>query len=37
MARRTTKFAAAAFANKTVRMIWALLTSDERYMEPVIA
>jgi hypothetical protein len=31
MARRTTKVAAVALANKTARMVWALMTSGERY------
>lgn len=34
MARRTTKVAAVALANKTARMVWALMTSGERYREP---
>jgi transposase len=33
--RRTT--AAVALANKTVRIIWALMTSGERYREPTIS
>ena len=37
MARRTPKVAAVALANKTARMIWALMTSGERYREPVAA
>ena len=37
MARRTTKVAAVALANKTARMVWALMTNGERYREPVIA
>lgn len=37
MARRTTKVAAVALANKTARMVWALMTSGERRREPVIA
>ncbi|RVC64410.1 IS110 family transposase [Mesorhizobium sp.] len=37
MARRTAKVAAVALANKTARMVWALMTSGERYREPVIA
>ena len=37
MTRRTTKVAAVALANKTARMVWALMTSGERYREPVIA
>jgi transposase len=35
MARRTTKIAAVALANKTVRMVWAIMISGERYREPV--
>jgi len=35
MARRTTKIAAVALANKTVRMVWAIMVSGERYREPV--
>ena len=37
MARRTTKVAAVALANKTARMVWALMTNGERYREPIIA
>lgn len=37
MARRTTKVAGAALANKTARMIWALMTNGERYRDPVVA
>ncbi len=36
MARRTTKIAAVALANKTARMVWAIMTSGERYREPVV-
>ena len=36
MARRTTKVAAVALANKTARMIWALMVSGERYRDPVV-
>lgn len=36
MARRTTKVAAVALANKTARIVWALMTSGERYREPVL-
>jgi transposase len=36
MARRQTKVAAAALANKTARMIWAIMTSGERYREPLL-
>jgi len=35
MGRRTTKIAAVALANKTVRMVWAIMVSGERYREPV--
>ena len=34
MARRTTKIAAVALANKNARMIWAIMTSGEAYREP---
>jgi transposase len=37
LARRATKVAAVALANKTARTIWALMTSGERYKEPVLA
>ena len=37
MARRTTKVAAVALANKTARMVWALMTGGERYREPTVA
>jgi transposase len=36
MARRTSKIAAVALANKTARMIWAMMTSGESYREPVL-
>jgi transposase len=36
MARRTTKIAAVALANKTARMIWAIMTRGEAYREPVL-
>ena len=36
MARRTTKVAAVAMANKMARMIWAIMTSGEAYREPVL-
>jgi transposase len=36
MARRTSKIAAVALANKTARMIWAIMTSGESYREPVL-
>ena len=35
MGRRTTKIAAVALASKTVRMVWAIMVSGERYREPV--
>jgi transposase len=34
--RRATKVAAVALANKTARMVWALMTSGERYREPAV-
>jgi len=34
MARRTTKIAAVALANKTARMVWAMMISGEAYREP---
>src|SRR6516164_7545385 len=37
MARRSAKVAAVALANKLARIIWALMTSGERYREPVVA
>ena len=37
MARRTTKVAAVALANKTARMVWALMTGGEHYREPTVA
>lgn len=37
LARRATKVAAVALANKTARIIWALMTSGERYREPEVA
>jgi transposase len=37
LARRSPKVAAVALANKTARMIWALMISGEHYREPQIA
>ena len=37
MSRRTPKVAAVALANKTARMVWAIMTSGERYREPKLA
>ena len=37
LARRTPKVAAVALANKTARMVWAVMTSGERYREPLAA
>jgi transposase len=37
LARRTPKVAAVALANKNARMVWALMTSGERYREPLAA
>lgn len=37
LARRTPKVAAVALANKNARTVWALMTSGERYREPVAA
>ncbi len=34
MARRPTRVAAAALANKTARMIWAIMTNGQKYREP---
>lgn len=36
LARRATKVAAVALANKTARMVWALMTSGEHYREPIV-
>ena len=36
LARRATKVAAVALANKMARMAWALMAKGERYREPVI-
>src|SRR5271166_4056876 len=37
MQRRSAKVAAVALANKMARIIWALMTSGERYREPAVA
>ena len=37
LARRTPKVAAVALANRTARMVWAIMTSGERYREPLAA
>ncbi|HEX7855902.1 MAG TPA: IS110 family transposase [Sphingobium sp.] len=36
LARKKVKVAAVALANKTARMIWAMMTSGERYREPQV-
>jgi transposase len=35
LARRPTKVAAIALANKIARMAWAMMAKNERYKEPV--
>lgn len=37
LARRPTRVAAVALANKMARMAWAVMTKGERYREPVLA
>lgn len=37
LARRTPKVAAVALANKTARMVWAIMTTGEHYREPLAA
>ena len=37
LARRATKVAAVALANKMARMVWAIMASGERYREPMVA
>ncbi len=37
LGRRAKKVAAVALANKTARMVWAMMTSGERYREPTVA
>src|SRR3954454_23501807 len=36
LARRATKVAAVALANKMARMVWAIMVKGERYREPVV-
>ena len=36
LARRPAKVAAVALPNKNARMVWALMTSEERYHEPQV-
>ncbi|WP_083219058.1 IS110 family transposase [Bradyrhizobium icense] len=35
LARRPTKFAAIALANKIAGMVWAMMARGERYREPI--
>ena len=35
LARRPTKVAAIALANKMARMVWAMMTRGERYKDPI--
>ena len=35
LARRPTKVAAIALANKIARMVWAVMARSERYKEPI--
>jgi transposase len=37
LARRPTKIAAIALANKIARIVWAMMARGERYKEPVAA
>lgn len=36
LARRTTKVATVALANKTARIVWAIMTTGEAYREPIL-
>jgi hypothetical protein len=36
LATRATKVATVALANKTARMAWKIMTSGERYREPLV-
>jgi transposase len=36
LARRATKVAAVALADKMARMVWAIMAKGERYREPVV-
>jgi transposase len=36
LARRPTKIAAIALANKMARMVWAMMARGEHYKEPVV-
>ena len=36
LSRRATKVATVALANKTARMAWKIMTSGERYREPLV-
>jgi transposase len=36
MARRTIKVATVALANKTARIVWAIMSTGEAYREPVL-
>jgi transposase len=35
LARRTTRVATVALANKTARIVWAIMSTGEAYREPV--
>ena len=36
LARRTTRVATVALANKTARIVWAIMSTGEAYREPVL-